>query len=109
MAWEWSHTEQAIDDARENLNDLDQSDLCVIFAEWAAWNGHGGNFSERKYERALLKAKRLPSDVLVDFIWARMENLRLCDNGGGHAWTCPYGCHTVPFTRNNAEENDGDF
>jgi len=106
MAWEWSHTAQAYDNARENLPRLDREDLQIIFAEWRAAQGKGGaianqgfntDFNQKKYDRALKYSAGLSHDQLVDFIWDHASDLATCDNGGFNAWVCPFGCHTVSF------------
>ena len=104
MAWSWSHSQEAYENARENLSTLDRETLEIIFAEWRAAQGKGGiihnhnHFHQRKYDRALKHAKTLPDDVLADFIWERASEQATCDNGGWNAWMCPSGCHTVPFS-----------
>lgn len=102
MAWEWSHTHEAYDNARENLSQLDLADLKIIFAEWRAAQVKGGeiehnSFCQRKYDRALKYAITLSRDQLVEFIWDRASDLATCDNGGFNAYMCPDGCHTVSF------------
>lgn len=111
MAWSWNHAAYAYDNARENLGELDHDTLCVIYAEWRAAQGKGGHihdcedFCMRKYERALKHAKTLPDDVLADFIWERASEHATCDNGGFNAWMCPSGCHTVPFSQPEEDED----
>lgn len=108
MAWEWSHTAVAYDNARENLSDLDRSDLMIIFAEWRAAQVKGGivehnSFCQKKYDRALAYAATLPNDALIEFIWDKASDLATCDNGGFNAYVCPDGCHTVSFDRVSRE------
>lgn len=98
MAWEWSHTPEALEDARLNLHDLPRNILKDIYAEWRVleYTGKtdlGAYYTERK------KARSLPNDVLADFIWERASEKRTCSNGGFDCWVCPHGCHTVPFSR----------
>ena len=42
MAWSWSHSQEAYENARENLSELDKETLEIIFAEWRAAQGKGG-------------------------------------------------------------------
>ena len=100
MAWSWSHTDGAYINARENLNNLDREKLEVIFAEWKGKQAKWDNLHKHKYEKALVKAKTLPDDVLADFIWDKMEEQALCTNGGHEAHCCPFGCgcHMVSFS-----------
>ena len=114
MAWSWSHSQEAYENARENLSTLDRETLEIIFAEWRAAQGKGGvihnhnHFHQRKYDRALKHAKTLPDDVLADFIWEQASELATCDNGGFNAWMCPSGCgcHCVSFSPPAEPENE---
>ena len=115
MAWSWSHTQQAYEDARENVSELDRETLEIMFAEWrAAQEKHGvidqisPGFSQRKYDRALKYAESLPHDTLVDFVWEKASEFATCDNGGFEAWMCPHGCgpHCVSFSRPMDDEAD---
>lgn len=117
MAWSWSHTAEAYRHAEENVRKQPREWLEVVFAEWRANQGKGGAqsddndlFCNRRYERALAYAKRpdVTDEQLADHIWARMEELATCDNGGWNAWCCPFGCgpHTVPFSPEAEEETE---
>jgi hypothetical protein len=112
MAWSWSHTTEAYDNAQENLSLLPREDLEVIYAEWRAAQSKSGRvddsnyFNEKKYLRALKFAKTLPDDVLADFIWERASEHATCDNGGFNAWVCPSGCHSVPFGKPDDDDAD---
>lgn len=99
MAWEWSHTPEAYQNAYENLAELDTETLKTINAEWLAY--HVGKeedpetsepFNQDAYNHALT------TEPDIDTIWIDVEELATCDNGGFNAWVCPYGCHTVPFS-----------
>lgn len=113
MAWSWSHTEEAYENARLNTHDLSQEELAVILAEWDATTpdedyGYSGgdlnDFDSEAYERALVERLKLPQDELAAKVWDLACDLRTCDNGGWNAWLCPYGCHTVPFDREGDDE-----
>ena len=102
MAWGWSHSPEAYQNARNNLDLQEREWLEIVFAEWhAAKPGDHEHFSRQRYARRLRQAKKLPSDTLVEFIWEKMEEQALCTNGGWQAWACPYGCgpHLVSFDR----------
>ena len=106
MAWEWSHTPEAYENARLNLADLSTKNLRIIFAEWHAWGGESSStsdFNKALYKDALKSATQIAGDILVDSIWERAEEHRTCDNGGFNAWVCPFGCHTVSFDREEVE------
>jgi len=115
MAWEWSHTDEAYQNAREQLNQIPDDDLRVIFGEWWA-HAHrsetGEDFTTALYQEGRNLAQELQPWTLAAFIWKRMEKQRTCDNGGHNAWACPYGCgaHTVPFdpvVLNGRQEESG--
>lgn len=102
MVWSWSHSPEAHEAAHNNVHGKDREWLEVCFAEWHAATDEDGEldpdiFDERKYNKALSRAKGLSSDVLAEQIWEWMEFEATCDNGGYNAWACPSGCHTVPF------------
>lgn len=104
MAWSWSHTPEAYDNAHDNLLDLPVDTLRVIYKEWrthilsvgqddAAWLAtyeNASNFTEMS---------DMTNREIADAIWEWANEQRTCDNGGWNAWMCPYGCHTVPFDR----------
>ena len=106
MAWSWSHTAEAYDNAWQNIAELPKETLDVIYAEWKARTFDGEpdceeceRFNERRYDRALRHASALSAVVLAEVIWDNAEEQATCDNGGFNAWVCPYGCHTVSFDR----------
>lgn len=105
MAWNWSHTEEAYIDARENLRKLPRDELLMIRREWIAYvldanDADNEGFSISKYEEAVAKRtfEDQTTEELADYIWDRASDVQICDNGGWNAWVCPYGCHTVPFS-----------
>ena len=114
MSWEWSHTAEGIQNARDNLFDLPLEDPAVIYSEIQvarydeesntyieAWDGK----DSKKYEKVLLKARTMDTETLAEAIWEFMESFRTCDRGGYNAYCCPYGCHTVPFDREVKEDD----
>ena len=106
MAWSWSHTNEAYENARLNLCDLNHGDLQVIYSEWLASCSREeapGGFNEDAFEVAMSISARMSDEHLIDYIWSHMSDEsaggRTCDNGGFNAWACPSGCHTVSFDR----------
>ena len=111
MSWEWSHTNEAYENARDNLEKLSSNTLAVIMAEWEAFepNEHFSSSSSQlntqkyeerlKYYRMQLRSG-LDKQALANSIWDRAEKLRTCTNGGYMAWMCPFGCscHMVSFS-----------
>ena len=103
MAWSWSHTHEAYDYARNELEKLPYETLLEIDAEWQAAEytdepyAHTPEFNIEKFNNAM-QALSLPTeDELAERIWDRANEQRTCDNGGWNAWMCPFGCHTVNF------------
>jgi hypothetical protein len=86
MAWEWSHTEEAYDYAREQLGKRPRKELMEIGKEWKS----------KLHIRLALTP--MSDDCLADWIWEQASGYgagRTCSNGGGELWMCPEGCHTV--------------
>ena len=109
MAWSWSHTVQAYADVAENVHNKDREWLEVVFAEWHACKNpqeDSDQFSQYKYNVALKRAKKLPEDMLADYICERMEEYATCTNGGHYAYACPSGCgcHLVSFSHEDTDE-----
>jgi hypothetical protein len=114
MAWSWSHTAEAYQNARDSFLELPPSTLRVILAEWvAAERDEYGeyDFNLRKYRKAIRENYRLERrlgphilESLAEDCWNRIEELATCDNGGWNCWVCPFGCHTVPFNRAETEQ-----
>lgn len=101
MAWEWSHTDEGISNALDNLAQQQTDWLAECLAEWQASriNDAGQHYLRlNRWDKNLAYAKRLPDDTLINGIWERASELKTCDNGGFDAWMCPYGCHTVSFS-----------
>jgi len=103
MTWEWSHTQDAYDNAHNNLWGLDRETLQIIWAEWHSSEypdgGEEREFDVQLYKFALSAVGLIDTELLIDFIWQDMERNATCDNGGYNAWCCPFGCHTVSFDR----------
>lgn len=105
MAWEWSHSPEAYENAKKNLTDLSQEVLATIYSEIIGYKHdelcEDGEltFKYSMYEAERQNALKREKDFLIGFIWAFMEDFRTCDNGGYNAYACPHGCHTVSFDR----------
>ncbi len=103
MAWSWSHTQEAYDNACLNLALLDKSELDIIYGEWQAHIDESSSlvtgFDEKCYYIGLDIAKHTDVNILLDKIWTKVKAFATCDNGGFKAWVCPYGCHTVSFDK----------
>lgn len=108
MAWEWSHTQEAYNNAEQNVIDMinnNRERAEAVYAEikgcnnWQDYTTASNNFDEDAYNKALLEAKRIDDRKLLDTIWNFANEYRTCDNGGFNAHICPHGCHTVPFNR----------
>lgn len=99
MAWEWSHTQEAYDNARDNLTKWKRPKLEVVYGEWFAHDG--SEFREDAYHDGVRAAEKMTHEGLVEDIFGRARAQRLCTNGGHRAWMCPYGCevHMVSFDK----------
>lgn len=106
MAWEWSHTTEAYENAELNLGELSEDELKVIYAEWKAHQAGDDYYLTGIYEKALKEAGEIHRAVLAERIWPWAQEQATCDNGGFNAWVCPHGCHTVTFDPPPEEEDD---
>jgi hypothetical protein len=117
MPWQWSHTAEGIANARANLALMDRDRLNEAFAEIEALGKKWFNDAESRdyssppfypsiHAKAFARAKKLPHDVVADWVWEFAEEYATCDNGGFNAWACPHGCHTVSFSASGEEEDD---
>ena len=108
MAWQLSHTDEAIANASANLRTLDRPALETVWAEWCAYHQQRGEedyqgdddpdyFDDSAYASGLAFAESLPTDTLADGIERSALDPGTTDNGGHALWICPYGCHTVSF------------
>lgn len=107
MVWNWSHTDEAYANVRKNIANQSRDWLEDVYAEWhAPLKRKKDIFSEKKYALARLRAKKLDSTTLAEFIYDRASEQALCTNGGWEAWCCPYGCscHMQPFSLEENEE-----
>lgn len=128
MNWEWSHTQEALDNAMDNLELIELSDLRVIYSEIKTslrinreneseyLTQDVNSFDENYYREFLQEASSKFENELISCIWDYMYDiLRTCDSGGFNAYCCPYGCHTVSFDSVqlpsilNQENRKGDY
>jgi len=104
MTWEWSHSIEGLEFAREYLETkVGIEILSEIAAEWDTHARSEADEDAPEFDQEFFKERSrfhlaLPSDIVAAYIWERMEVLRSCDNGGHKLWACPYGCrsHKVP-------------
>ena len=106
MAWSWSHSPEAYQNAQDNLDDQPLDWLRECLAEICASEtddfGASYSFDVATFDKRLAQIKAdtcMAQDVLVDMIWRFAESQRTSDNGGFNAWCCPFGCHTVSFDK----------
>jgi hypothetical protein len=95
MAGEWSHTREAYENARRNLEALGDSTLGEVYREWKAFEKAGNDVTVDAFDVPTPDDR----DTLLDYIWQCCEEQATCDNGGFTAWICPFGCHTVSFSK----------
>lgn len=116
MTWEWSHTHEAYENVRQNIECLPMADLIVIASEWHAHDGDGPsatNLDLPKYEarHAELTAEVargiLTADILADWIHDKAYEQAHCSNGGWEAYICPFHCHHVAFERDGRTHANG--
>ena len=96
MAWSWSHSSEAYQNAFENLHDLPLKDLRIIYAEWQSWNGvesFSSDMDIKKHNKALKNCIRFnfTQETLANDIYEKMQEQATCDNGGFNAYACPFG------------------
>jgi hypothetical protein len=103
MAWEWSHSAEAYDFARDFLGEkMAREELVIMAAEWDTFDRGkvegAPAFDQEFYKERLAFYAGHAIETLTEKIWARMEEQRTCTNGGFKLWGCPYGCarHLVP-------------
>ena len=102
MAWAWSHTQDAYQNAFENLNNLPDDEIRVIWSEIQSAqmnDNYHYDFNPESYERYLTHCQDINPEFLAYDIWEFMQEFETCDNGGFNAYCCPFGCHTVPFDK----------
>lgn len=112
MTWEWSHTNEAYDNAYRNLQQFPLGKLQEIWCEIQTFehcqtNEDYDNWDDNVYYQQLSKVTD-QHDLLVDWIWEWAANWRQCDNGGALLHLCPYncGCHKVSVDLEKVETNE---
>ena len=104
MAWEWSHSQEAYDFAREFLQEkIAFTALVEIAAEWDVHahcevNDDAPAFDHELFNARVAEYKGYSQEDLAGLVWGKMEQLRTATNGGHALWGCPYGCkcHWIP-------------
>ncbi len=107
MAWEWSHSPEAYQNVRDNLELLSKEILIECLAEFREKElgdadddreDFGADYDN--YVKELTEDKFHTAETLAGELWPKIEELRTCDNGGHDAHLCPYGCggHKVSFS-----------
>ena len=104
MAWSWSHTAEAYQNVKANIEAQPREWLKEVWSEWQAaipHPTHGIDFHATldlpKYDAKIIEAETLDNETLAEYIWTRTEEFATCTNGGHEAWCCPFGCHLLPF------------
>lgn len=115
MAWEWSHTDDAYRGAARQVERLPRRELLVILREWAYYDREVRGTIRHRHGARRPAGFRLPNGLarlsqpmLAELVWQRAEEHRTCTTGGRAAYTCPYGCHTVPFEAPEGAEDTED-
>jgi hypothetical protein len=96
MAWQWSHTIEAEENAKQNLYNLDKEVLADCLVDWKVQTG----VEVVDYDSTVEMYTGLPMTRLVELVWDYMshwEHGRTCDNGGFNAWVDKDGWVTVSF------------
>lgn len=111
MVWSWSHSNEALDNAYNNLLDIaDKANsgniksvefLVVCYAENKTdFNRKGWEKTYKKHLREAYRgSKSWGFNGIAEEIWSQACDIALCDNGGHNCYLCSHGCHTVPFER----------
>lgn len=122
MAWEWSHSPEAYENLRFNMESFVESglawfgdeiasgtmqnlkDLEFCVESWAECklNAEGKECNVENFDVAYTKGLefiRLGADIFTDSWYEMVESIRLCTDGGYEAFVCPTGCHTLPFDK----------
>lgn len=105
MAWEWSYSQEGLDNIRDNIMDMDIDRAIEALAECKAQGSREdfeGGFDSDTFE---VESKRLASelkrngayfaDIIKEELASQSAKIATCDNGGFQVWICPFGCHTV--------------
>ena len=106
MAWDWSHANEAYQNAYDNIHLLDKETIVTCLAEFREKElsdiyEDRVDFGE-DYENYVKELNECgcSTETLANELWEKVESLAICDNGGFDAWMCPYGCgcHKVSFS-----------
>jgi len=105
MSWEWSHTDEAIDNAQHFfLCNTDKEWQDEIAVEWMVYYLNNKQDSTgTQWEFHILKILQMIEPKDQEWIWEEAEANRVCDNGGFNLWMCPYGCEKHYLNLDEAE------
>ncbi len=104
-AWDWSYSPEGINSIEMGIDHMSHGALVEIMGEWDAYEtaGRSGSVMDADFDSVdKTRYALLPHDVLAQAVFTKAEQFRTSDNGGHHAWACPYGCHTVNLSQENA-------
>lgn len=104
MAWQWSHTDDALRNVQERIYMLDELTLIEVYAEWSCELRVEDMDEARATARSF--CRNGAHDLIAEAIIEKVFDHQVCDNGGYNAHICPFGCHTVPF---DELEDDDEF
>ena len=119
MVMQWSHTQEAYDYAKKQLDHLTITEIIRIVAEWRqleidslkhpigkynysiTFNPNEYKLHEQCIREKILITKGLfllaMLEGYIDYIWRMASKQRTACSTANEAWVCPYGCHTVSF------------
>ena len=104
MAWEWSHTQEAYDEAREILGTWERADLIGAIVEDESdvfmdrETNEGKSVEDYRLERfAYWNDSFFTEDVLAELAWTIAEKNHMCSNGGHELYVDRNGWYTIPL------------
>jgi hypothetical protein len=108
MAWELSHSADALCNARRNIRALPTETIIEALAEInASTQSESGSHYELDADKFNAEVARLTAEnkrlhlheVIADEVWTwAIETGRTTDDGGFNLLVCPYGCHEVSLS-----------
>ena len=106
--WEWSFTQEGMENIRENVHRMDKERLIVAYAEILHFRHVNKKNDSAKldvstwyktvYAKKLTEARKQAkwsTEAIAEEVYYFAEEQADCTNGGFSAYVCPYGCHTV--------------
>jgi len=96
MAWEISHSAEAWDNARANLEAMGSERIINALADEAYHDACEADADgERAADECRARLASLPLDILVDAAMGSIRRHNTCDSGGHKFWIDRQGYHTV--------------